>query len=113
MHLLSNIWSDVSLMETDSGTEMEREWKTEKINQVASNAHNIRQSGAKTKSKTTVQVCPGTRQEFSFIRLAIIQTQEWTAVLKKTISVSKLHPTEAAFLCWMSNGVWSIPYPKI
>lgn len=32
---------------------------------------------------------------------------------KKTISVSKLHPTEAAFLCWMSNGVWSIPYPKI
>lgn len=32
---------------------------------------------------------------------------------KKTISVSKLHPTEVAFLCWMSNGVWSIPYPKI
>lgn len=32
---------------------------------------------------------------------------------KKTIPVSKLHPTEAAFLCWMSNGGWSIPYPKI
>lgn len=53
------------------------------------------------------------RWELSFIRLAVIQTQEWTAVLKKTIPVSKLHPTEAAFLCWMSNGVWSIPYPKI
>lgn len=32
---------------------------------------------------------------------------------KKTILDSKLHPTEAAFLCWMNNGVWSIPYPKI
>lgn len=39
-----------------------------------------RQSAAKTKLKTTVQICPGMRQELTFIRLAIIQTQEWTAV---------------------------------
>lgn len=31
----------------------------------------------------------------------------------KQFWVSKLHPTEAAFLCWMSNGIWSILYPKI
>lgn len=43
-------------------------------------------SAAKTKLKTTVQVCPGTRQELSFIRLAIIQTQEWTVVLKNNFS---------------------------
>lgn len=50
-------------------------------------------SAAKTKSKTRVQTWPAMRQEMSFIRLAIIQTQEWTAVLKKQF-VSKLHPTE-------------------
>lgn len=31
----------------------------------------------------------------------------------KQFWVSKLHPTKAAFLCWMSNGIWSILYPKI
>lgn len=87
MHLLSNIWSDVSLMETDSGTERESELSGQQCTQ------HTRWSGATTKLKTTMQVCPGMRQELSFIRLAIIQTQEWTAVLKKTISASKLHPT--------------------
>lgn len=30
MHLLRNIWSDVSVMETESQTERERDRKTEK-----------------------------------------------------------------------------------
>lgn len=36
------------------------------------------------------------RQELGFIRLAIIQTQEQTAVLQNNLSF-QLHPTEAAF----------------
>lgn len=91
---------------------MEREWKREKwIKHPALHALSAHQSAAKTKSRNTVQVWPGMRQELSF-RLAIIQTQEWTA-FKKIISVSKLHLTEAAFLCWINKGVWSIPYLKM
>lgn len=33
-----------------------------------------------------MQVRPGMRQELGFIRLAIIQTQEWTAVLQNNLS---------------------------
>lgn len=84
MHLLSNIWSAVSLMETDSVKERDGERKNERerkwIKWPAMHALLAHQSAAKTKLKTTVQVCPGMRQEPSFIRFTIIQNQEWTAV---------------------------------
>lgn len=35
MHLLSNIWSDVSLMETDSGTERDGERMEERENELS------------------------------------------------------------------------------
>lgn len=93
--------------------EMEREWKREKIKWPAMHALLAHQSAAKPKSKTTVQVCPGMRQKLEFHYSCNYSNTRTDSCFKKTISVSKLHPTEAAFLCWMSNGVWTIPYPKI
>lgn len=55
------------------------------------------QSAAKPKSKTTVQVCPGMRQELSFITVAIIQTQEQTAVLKKQFQFPNCTPLRQHF----------------
>lgn len=99
MHLLSNIWSDAPLMETDWRRERWRENGRERklINWTAMHALLARQSAAKTKSKTTVQVCPGMRQELNFIRLAIIQTQEWTAVLKKQFQFPNCTPLRRHF----------------
>lgn len=75
-------------------------------------ALSARWSAAKTKLKTTVQVWPGMRQELSFT-LAIIQTQEWTAVLKKQFQFPNCTPLRHTFLCRMNSGDWSIPHPKI
>lgn len=40
---------------------------------------------AKSKPKTTKQVCPGMKQEPGFIRLAVTQTQECTDVLQSNL----------------------------
>lgn len=96
MHLLSNIWSDVSVMESESLSQRERyslrergagrEERENELSKCPAMHTTYTWSGAKSKPKTTMQVCPGMRQELGFIRLAIIQTQEWTAVLQNNLS---------------------------
>lgn len=77
----------VSQRERGRETETERGQarKTEKISGQQCTQHTL-WSGPQSKPKTTMQVSPGMRQEQGFIRLAIIQTQEWTAVSQNNLS---------------------------
>lgn len=97
------------LREREGRQGRERKW----IQWAASVAHNI-YFGLVLKASQKPQ-CKSVWNETrtGFHQIGNYSNLRMDSCFTKQLGVSKLHPTEAAFLCWMSNGIWSILYPKI
>lgn len=114
VHLLSNSWSDVAVTSQNLVQRVregrqgrDREW-----------------SKWPAKHRTYALVCAKASQK-PRSKSVLVWDKNWVSsdwqlfkpknvqMFYKTIWLSKLRPTETAFLCWMSNGIWSIPYPKL